>query len=181
MIKQKRDRFGNIVTEANNSANPTPSGPPPIKKSTPGSTPNSQSPNGPPPIRRKPKAADTPAAEQNAAPLPVAWLVVVSGPGRGNYMHIGFGWNSIGREANAGNAVVLNFGDATISATDHARINYDTESGAFSIVHQDGLNNTRVNNKHLDTPYTLTGGERITIGSTELRFVPLCNADFTWD
>jgi len=112
--------------------------------------------------------------------LPVGWLVIVSGPGLGKYLPIGYGWNKIGRDPVAGNRIVLDFGDVTISSSNHARINCNIEKNTFKIAHQDGINNTYVNGHDLDTTVDLEGGERIRIGETELIFVRLCGPSFSW-
>jgi hypothetical protein len=110
----------------------------------------------------------------------VGWLVVVKGPGKGQSVTLGYGMNAIGREP--GNRVPLPFGDEQISRTKHAVITYDPRGRKFYIQHGDSNNLTYLGEMPVLAPTPLTGGETIRIGGeTELRFVPLCGDDFTWD
>src|SRR5581483_10135050 len=57
---------------------------------------------------------------------PVAgWVVVVKGPGRGNFCPVYVGMNSVGRDP--GQRISLSFGDELISREEHAFITYDEE------------------------------------------------------
>ena len=61
---------------------------------------------------------------------PVAgWVVVVKGPGRGNFCPVYVGMNSVGRESSQ--RVGLSFGDDSISREEHAFITYDEEARSF--------------------------------------------------
>jgi len=107
----------------------------------------------------------------------VAWLVIVQGPGKGTSVQVGYGWNTIGREAS--NRIVIDFGDTSISGEKHARILYDSDEREFQIEHKEGINATKVNGKTI-TNSALKAGDLIKIGSTIMRFVPFCSADFDW-
>lgn len=106
-----------------------------------------------------------------------AWLVIVQGPGKGTSVQVGYGWSKIGRDA--GNRIMLDFGDHSITGEEHASILYDSEEREFQIAHKQGINATRVNGKSIITT-TLKAGDLIKIGATILRFVPFCGADFDW-
>src|SRR3954453_11732558 len=73
---------------------------------------------GPP--RRSPKVAlesePEKPADDSTDPV-VGWLVIVSGPGRGGFCRLGYGQNSIGRDAEE--RVRLEFGDDSISRKKH--------------------------------------------------------------
>ena len=65
---------------------------------------------------------------------PVAgWVVVVKGPGRGNFCPVYVGMNSVGRESSQ--RVGLSFGDDSISREEHAFITYDEEQRCFYLQH----------------------------------------------
>ncbi|MEI9893412.1 MAG: FHA domain-containing protein [Chthoniobacter sp.] len=61
----------------------------------------------------------------------VGWLVIVKGPGRGNAVRLGYGWNSIGRDASQ--RACLDFGDSQISRLNHAKLLYDPRARKFTL------------------------------------------------
>lgn len=114
------------------------------------------------------------------AALPVGWLVVTDGPGRGKLAPLFHGWNRIGRAPDLRNHVVLNFGDNGISSEDHAAIVYDEGEHAFHLTHRDGRNGTYLNGGLVLSPTAIEHGQTIRISRTTLRFVRLCGPDFSW-
>jgi FHA domain len=108
----------------------------------------------------------------------VGWLVVVRGPGRGNAVRLGYGWNSIGRDASQ--RACLNFGDHQISRLSHAKLLYEPRSRKFSLTLGDGTNPTYVRGDVLLAPTEIKSGDRIQMGETELLFVALCGENFEW-
>lgn len=122
-----------------------------------------------------------PAQPTASAPrdLVRGWLVVVSGPGQGRSVEIGTGQNQIGRDAT--NRIALPFGDRTISRETHAVVVYDPKSRSFFVSNnQVGANLTYLNGDVVLSHSKLTLGDQIQIGSTYLRFVPLCGEAFDW-
>jgi len=122
----------------------------------------------------------TPRAEPEEAisdPV-VGWLVVVKGPGRGNAVRLGYGWNSIGRDPSQ--RASLNFGDPQISRLNHAKLLYEPRSRKFSLTLGEGTNPTYVRGDVLLAPTELKSGDRIQIGDTEVLFVALCSESFEW-
>ncbi|PCH59962.1 MAG: hypothetical protein COC19_06505 [SAR86 cluster bacterium] len=108
----------------------------------------------------------------------VAWLAVVSGPGKGEILTLGYGANSIGR--GGGDRVNLDFGDLQISRQEHATITYDPRGRKFYLQHGRGNNLTYLEQEPVLTPTQLTRNAQITLGDTILLFIPLCSADFDW-
>jgi hypothetical protein len=112
---------------------------------------------------------------------PVAgWLVVIEGPGRGHVCKVGYGFNTIGREAPA--RIVLNFGDTNISRESHAAIIYERQTRTFFLAHTTGVNLTYRNGELVIAQVKLSAGDVISLGrATALRFIPLCDEAFDWE
>ena len=123
--------------------------------------------------------ASTPENDLPDGPV-VGWVVVVAGPGRGRSVPLGYGMNQIGREA--GNRVVLPFGDPQISRVKHATLTYDPRGKKFFIQHGESSNLTYVGDMPVLSPMELKSGELIRLGDTTvLKFIPLCGDGFNWD
>jgi hypothetical protein len=112
-------------------------------------------------------------------PDPVAgWIVVVKGPGRGDFRPVYVGMNSIGRAP--GQRVRLDFGDETISREEHAFITYDDETRTFYLQHGGKSNLVRLGGKPVLAPTVLNPNDTFRIGNTTFRFVACCGPDFDW-
>lgn len=132
------------------------------------------------PFAAAPAAAPPPEAEQSAAVtrFPVGWIVVTKGPGRGACFALGNGVSQIGRGADQ--AIALDFGDASISRTNHAAVAYDDEDNSFYLGHGGKANMVRLNGRPVISTEPLRHMDVIRIGETTLLFVALCGADFRW-
>lgn len=109
----------------------------------------------------------------------VGWLVVVGGPGIGQYRPIFEGNNSIGR--GAGNRIPIDFGDDAISSEEQAYIRYDSAERSFLFVPNLAKTNVvSLNEKRPTGAVELTQMDVITMGRTQLVFVPFCGPDFDW-
>lgn len=108
----------------------------------------------------------------------VGWLVVVEGPGKGRAVPLGYGSNSIGRGAT--DRIKLDFGDEQISRSGHAVVTYDPRGRQYYVQHGGGTNLTYLGDQPVLAPTALPALSHISIGHTELRFVPLCGAEFDW-
>ena len=125
--------------------------------------------------------ADAPTTPVDTAPqttFPVGWLVVVAGPGRGAAFSLHNGVSQIGRGEDQ--AVRLDFGDTSISRSNHAAIAYDAEQGGFYLGHGGKANMVRLNDRPVLSTEEITNGAMIRIGETSLRFVALCDDSFSW-
>ncbi|SHI87987.1 FHA domain-containing protein [Cycloclasticus pugetii] len=109
----------------------------------------------------------------------VGWLVVVKGPGRGMSLPLGYGLNSIGRGEEAG--VKLDFGDEEISRNSHCQIAYDHKNKKFYIQHGGGQNLTYLEDQPVLSSCELNNNMTISLGSTTLKFVQLCDDAFDWE
>ncbi len=110
--------------------------------------------------------------------FPVGWLVVVSELGRGTSFALHDGVSKVGRGTDQ--TVCLNFGDNSISRDNHLSIAYDAEQNKFFIGHSGKSNLVRLNNKPLLSTEELRSRDQIRLGETTLRFVALCEDNFTW-
>jgi hypothetical protein len=116
-----------------------------------------------------------------AEPDPVTgWLIVMSGPGRGRSLPLGYGIHSVGRGEEQ--RVSVRFGDKRISRRSHVDVVYDANSRAFFVCpgRAGGTALGYLNGQALLQPSPLRAGDRITLGATELAFLPFCGEHFDW-
>lgn len=123
--------------------------------------------------------AAAPAPDGGEVDPVVGWLVVLSGPGRGNSRRLGYGQNSIGRDRTE--RICLDFGDASISRSKHAFVIYEPRRREYFIRPGDGANLTYLNGDLLAEPRPLSPADSIEMGATKLKFVPLCGPEFDWE
>ena len=126
-----------------------------------------------------PAGGSAPGGNDSLADPPVGWLAIVRGPGKGRVATLGIGVNSIGRDHTE--RVSLDYGDETISRTNHGAITYDPRGRKFYVQPGAGTNLTYVGDEPVLTPRELEPSAHVQVGDTVLRFVPLCGADFSWD
>ena len=109
----------------------------------------------------------------------VGWLDVVGGPGIGQYRPIFEGNNTVGRAKDQ--RIPLDFGDDTISSEEQAYIRYDSAARSFLFVPNLAKTNVvSINDKRPTGAVELHQMDVITIGRTQLVFVPFCGAEFDW-
>lgn len=124
------------------------------------------------------EAADRSSQGTGQSMFPVGWMVVVAGPGRGNAFTLFAGVSQIGRGEDQ--AVRLDFGDLSISRSNHAAVAYDPRQQRFYLGHGGKANLVRLNGKPVLSTEELPSGSVIEIGETKLRFVALCGEEFDW-
>jgi hypothetical protein len=123
--------------------------------------------------------SSSPQAETLKTDPVVAWLVILDGPGKGNFRPIFRGSNTIGRSANQ--RVPIDFGDDTISSEKQAFLVYDERKRQYQLVpNLERPNLVYLNDSALTGNADLKSHDKVTMGSTTLLFVPLCGADFDW-
>ncbi len=118
------------------------------------------------------------ATKANQTNFPVAWIVVIDGPGRGASFTMFNGVTNIGRGEDQ--AVRLDFGDTSISRKNHAAVAFDDEQGKFFLGHGGKSNLVRLNENPVLSTEAIANGDLIRIGETTLKFIGLCNESFTW-
>lgn len=109
----------------------------------------------------------------------VGWLVIVGGPGIGSYRPVFEGNNTIGRSSS--NRIPIDFGDDAISGDEQAYIRYDSTDRSFLLVpNMSKTNVVSVNEKRPTSAIALQTMDVITMGRTQLVFVPFCGPEFDW-
>lgn len=150
---------------------------------------------------RMPKMSDTPAAPLSVDDEPartqlvrgrqpmkrgqfvtdpvVGWLVIVGGPGLGSYRPVFEGNNTIGRSAS--NRIALDFGDEAISADEQAYLRYDSNDRSFLLVpNMSKTNIVSLNTTRPTSAVEIKAMDVITMGRTQLVFMPFCGPEFDW-
>jgi hypothetical protein len=126
-------------------------------------------------VRGKPKLTRTTFHQDPV----VGWIVVVGGPGLGAYRPIYEGNNTLGRSK--GQRIPIDFGDDSISAEEQAYIRYDSIDRSFLFVPNLAKTNiVSINNKKPTGAVPLNAMDVITVGRTQLAFVPFCGEEFDW-
>ncbi|MXQ06877.1 FHA domain-containing protein [Alphaproteobacteria bacterium GH1-50] len=156
-------------------ASPAPSSKQAMPRQAPAAAPASATPAAP----VAPTApANAPAAQTGVRPrFPYGWLVIVEGPGTGDWYPLERGVSHIG--SGAGQTVRLEHGDDAVHAEGHAVLNYDEAHHRFVLSCPEGAR-LRVNGVQSDAPTGLRDGDVITVGGTALRLVALCSQNFHW-
>ena len=109
----------------------------------------------------------------------VGWLVIVGGPGLGAFRPIFEGNNTLGRGKT--NRIAVDFGDDSISTDEQAYIRYDSTDRSFLFVpNLSKTNVVSVNDKKPTGAVALVAMDVITVGRTQLAFVPFCGEEFDW-
>ena len=109
----------------------------------------------------------------------VGWLVVVGGPGLGAFRPIFEGNNAVGRSKEQ--RIPIDFGDTTISSEEQAYIRYDSTDRSYLFVpNLSKTNIVAINDKKPTGAVKLELMDVITMGRTQLAFVPFCGEEFDW-
>ncbi len=108
----------------------------------------------------------------------VGWLVCVKGVHFGEDFKIKSGRNFIGR---SGAMNISLSGDKAVSRDKHAILTYDPKSNSFMIQPGDSSELCYLNDEPVLIPAKLKANDRISLGESELMFVPFCSDVFTWE
>src|SRR5262245_47411702 len=126
-------------------------------------------------VRGKPKVTRTTFHQDPV----VGFIIVVGGPGLGAYRPIYEGNNTLGRAK--AQRIPLDFGDDSISAEEQAYIRYDSVDRSFLFVPNLAKTNiVSINNKKPTGAVPLNAMDVITVGRTQLAFVPFGGDEFDW-
>lgn len=109
----------------------------------------------------------------------VGWLVVIGGPGLGAFRPIFEGNNTLGRSETQ--RIPVNFGDDAISSEEQVYIRYDSGDRRFLFVPNLAKTNVvSLNDEKPTAAVELEAMDVITVGRTQLVFVPFCGSEFDW-
>ncbi len=104
------------------------------------------------------------------------WLVCLGGGEKGKDFRLHSGKNFIGR-SNTMDVVLID--DKSISRDRHASLTYDPKGNAFYAAPENG-NTVYLNGEMMDTVKRLDADDVITIGETDLVFIPYCKEERKW-
>lgn len=108
----------------------------------------------------------------------VGWLVCLNDSQKVTDYRIHLDDNYIGRSERMDICIK---DDETISRVNHAVISYDERNNVFHFSPLDARSIVRVNNRAVFTTVELKAYDVITIGKTNLLFIPLCTEKFKWN
>ena len=108
----------------------------------------------------------------------VGWLVCKEGSEFGKSFELKAGRNFIGRSSD--NDVVIK-GDQAVSRKEHAVIVFDPKSSRFHVQPGSSSELFYVNGEVVLQVVEINDRDTITLGETELLFVPLCDDRFSWE
>lgn len=112
----------------------------------------------------------------NVTPV-VGWVVCMTGTEKGKDYRLHAEKNFVGRSTSM-DVVLLD--DKKIARDKHCSIQYDPKGNSFYASSENG-NITYVNDEVIESPVELKEGDRITIGETQLMFIPFCREERTWE
>lgn len=108
----------------------------------------------------------------------VGWLVAIKGGHQGQDFKLKTGRNFIGRSADMD--VVLS-DDASISRDKHAIILYEPKSNIFLVQPGDAKELFYLNDSVVLAATEIKAYDKLSLGETELLFIPCCSEKFNWD
>jgi len=109
----------------------------------------------------------------------VGWLVVVGGPGIGAHRPIFMGSNTIGSASDQ--RIPIDFGDEYISKQEQAYIRYDADDRQFLFIPNLAKTNVvSIDNVKPTSAVRLMPYDIISMGNTQLVFIPFCGDEFDW-
>jgi len=108
----------------------------------------------------------------------VGWLVCTEGEHFGEDFKLKSGRNFIGRAAGMDVSITK---DTTVSRERHTAIVYEPKGNLFIVQPGDSKELSYLNGDVVLSPAELKVNDRLTVGQTELMFIPCCTAAFKWD
>lgn len=109
----------------------------------------------------------------------VGWMVCVKGANLGRAFEMYEGKNSVGRNPGVNDIVIPN--EVTVSREKQCYVIYEPNKRQYFIKSGDTKSLTYLNGELIDGMQRIQSGDMITLGGCELRFVPLCSEDFSWE
>lgn len=122
------------------------------------------------------KEEDTVKVECDVEPV-VGWLICVKGNNLGRDYRLTAGRNFVGRSQEMDVCIK---GDNTVSRNAHAIVVYDPKSNSFLAQPGDAKELFYINGELVLMATKLSAFDKISLGETELMFIPLCGEEFNW-
>ena len=108
----------------------------------------------------------------------VGWVICIKGCCKGQDFRLHTGWNYIGRSSE--NEICIP--DPQVGKVNMCKIAYDNRGRSFVVAPGESTRNlTYIGNTPLLMPQKIDAYDVITVGDTELMFVPLCGEHFAWE
>jgi pSer/pThr/pTyr-binding forkhead associated (FHA) protein len=107
----------------------------------------------------------------------VGWVVATDGLHKGQDFPLKAGKNFIGRSED----MDISLEDKTISRDRHAVIVYDPKSNVFLVAPGDARELFYLNGEVVLATQQIKAYDVISLGKTQLTFVPFCNDTFSWE
>lgn len=111
----------------------------------------------------------------------VGWLVSVSGEDKGMSYILHTGKNTIGRNGTGNEVNVSIDSDHSVSRGAQGLIIYEPKKNVFLLQSANGASLVYLNDELLMEYKEISAYDKITIGKTDLLFVPFCSEKFKWD
>ena len=108
----------------------------------------------------------------------VGWLVCIRGKHFGEDFKLKGGKNFVGRDATMD---VCLSKDSSVSRRRHVVILYDPKSNEFLVLPGESRELAYLNDSVIIETKLLHSGDIITVGSTDLMFIPFCSEKFRWE
>jgi len=108
----------------------------------------------------------------------VGWLVCIKGGHFGEDFRLKSGRNFIGR-GNDMDVVISK--DNAVSREKHAIVVYEPKGRQFIVMPGESKELCYLGGNVVLTPAPIELGARLTVGETDLMFIPCCGPEFTWD
>ena len=108
----------------------------------------------------------------------VGWLVCTEGEHFGQDFKLKSGRNFIGRAPGMDVAIAK---DGTVSRERHAAVVYEPKGNLFIVQPGDSKELSYLNGSVVLSPAELKANDRLTVGQTELMFIPCCTDSFKWE
>ena len=108
----------------------------------------------------------------------VGWLVSVKGAHFGEDFRLKSGRNFIGR-ASEMDVIIAN--DSAVSRERHAIVVYEPKGGSFLVMPGESKELCYLNGEVVLTPVDIKHSDILSVGDTDLMFIPCCSPEFNWD
>ncbi|MDR2570308.1 MAG: FHA domain-containing protein [Oscillospiraceae bacterium] len=108
----------------------------------------------------------------------VGWLVCVEGEHFGEDFKLKSGRNFVGRAPGMDVAITK---DGTVSRERHTAIVYEPKGNMFIVQPGDSKELSYLNGEVVLSPIEIKAHDRLTVGKTELMFIPCCTESFKWE